>query len=202
MKKLIILGFLLISASSFSQSFTQNIIGRLTFGVKAGANYSNFYNANFDTEAIPGFHAGALVNFEMSKHFSIEEDFLFSSQGAKTKQNLFGNQTIKMYYMSVPILLKYSMTSGFYIESGMQASVLLKDVDAPLADGKFAQKVDMGVATGLGYQTKAGLGFGVRYIAGLSKVGDFKSSAINTDFRNSVGQASVSYTLKNRSERP
>jgi hypothetical protein len=40
-----------------------------------------------------------------------------------------------------------------------------------------------------------GLGFGVRYVAGISKVGDFQASAINPDFKTSVAQASIFYVF-------
>jgi len=194
MKKLLFLSFILVSVNCFSQGFGKGIVSRLTFGVKGGANYSDFSGANFETEGLVGFHGGALVNFKISDHFSIEEDFLFSYQGAKTKNNLFGDKTVKMYYLAVPIMLKYRPIGGLYLELGTQSSILLKKVDATV-DGKFAKPIDMGVAAGIGYQTKSGLGLGVRYIAGLTKVGDFQSSTVKSDFKSAVAQASIFYTF-------
>ena len=51
----------------------------------------------------------------------------------------------------------------------------------------------MAGAGGLGFQTRMGLGIGVRYIAGLSKVGDFHLSDVKTEFRTNVIQGSVFY---------
>ena len=189
MKKLIIFCFMLVSANCFSQRFTQNILKRLSFGIKGGANYSDFGNANFDTEGLVGFHAGALVNFKINEHLSIQEEFLFSSQGAKIKGNLFDEEKIKIYYMTVPILLKYRTNTGIYFEAGPQMGGLIKDN----IDGDFAKKIDVGVAAGFGYQTKSGLGIGARYIAGLSGVGNFQSSDIKPDFRNNVIQGGIFY---------
>ena len=193
MKKLILICFVLVSSHGFSQSFTQNIFKRLTFGIKAGVNYSDFVNTNFKTEGLVGFHAGGLVNFKLGEHLSIEEEFLFSSQGAKLKGNQLVEEDIKMYYITVPILLKYRTNSGIYFEAGPQVNSLIKDVDQSLVTDKFAKKVDFGVAAGFGYQTKSGLGIGARYIAGLTGVGDFQTSTIKPDFRNSVAQASIFY---------
>ena len=196
MKKLIILSIIVVSsANCFSQSFTKNLFKRLSFGVKAGANYSNFTNADFETDGLVGFHAGGLVNFKLNEHLSIEEEFLFSLQGAKLK-GVNDNESIKLYYMTVPILLKYRTNSGIYFEAGPQVGALMKeDLDKTLVDGQFAKKLDFGVAAGLGFQAKSGLGIGARYVAGLSGVGDFQSSVVRTDFKNSTVQASVFYVF-------
>ena len=194
MKKLIIFSFLLISVNCFSQGFVQGIVKRLSFGVKAGANYSNFTNANFKTDGLVGFHAGALVTLKLNEHFCIQEEFLFSTQGAKIKGNLFAEEKVNVYYMSVPILLKYRTNSGIYFEAGPQTNMLINDnVKKSEIDGHFAKKLDFGAAAGLGFQSKSGLGIGARYVAGFSDVGDFKSPTIKTDFRNSVVQASIFY---------
>ncbi|HEY8934487.1 MAG TPA: porin family protein [Cyclobacteriaceae bacterium] len=194
MKKLTIFCFLLVSVNCFSQGFVQGIVKRLTFGVKAGANYSNFTNANFKTDGLVGFHTGALVNLKLNEHFSIQEEFLFSSQGAKNKESVFGKENINVYYMAVPILLKYRTISGIYLEAGPQTNMLIKDnVNKSEVNGHFAKQLDFGAAAGFGFQSKSGLGIGARYVAGFSDVGDFKSPTIKTDFRNSVVQASVFY---------
>lgn len=63
----------------------------------------------------------------------------------------------------------------------------------------LAKSTDLSLAAGLGYHSKIGLGIGARYTAGLSKVGDFKPrNGINPDFKNSVIQLSIFYTLFNK----
>src|SRR5450631_513050 len=121
MKKLILICFVLLSTRSFSQSFMQGILQRLSFGIKGGANYSNYVNADFTTQALTGYHAGALVDFKLTKNLFIQEEFLFSLQGAKVRGNVFGKEDVKVSYMTVPILLKYRTNSGIYIEAGPQA---------------------------------------------------------------------------------
>src|SRR5882724_4948788 len=142
MKNLILICFVLVSSHCFSQSFTQNILKRVTFGIKAGVNYSNFLNTNFENEGLVGFHSGGLVNFKLGEHLSIEEEFLFSYQGAKIKGKQLAEENIKMYYMTVPILLKYRTNSGIYFETGPQVGTLIKDVDQSLVTGNFAKKLD------------------------------------------------------------
>lgn len=193
MKKLIFLSLLFTSANSFAQGPLKSILDRLQFGVKAGGNYSDFMNADFGTEGLPGFHAGAIVGFKINDKLSIQEEFLFSQQGAKLKGDFLGKQDIKLSYMSVPILLKYRTRSGFYIEAGAQSSFKIKEDVVGLSSGDFAKKLDFGAAGGLGYQSKSGFGIGARYVYGFSKVGDFQSPSIKSDFTNSVAQASIFY---------
>ena len=189
MKKLLVICFALVSTQSFSQSLFQ----RLSFGLKAGANYSNYTNANFNTEGIVGFHTGGLVNFKLTNSLSIQEEFLFSTQGAKVKDNVFGTENIKVSYINVPFLLKYRSNLGLYIEAGPQVGMRANDNVSSTQIGEFAKKLDLSAVGGIGFQSKSGFGFGARYIAGLSKVGDFQPSTVKPDFRNSVIQASIFY---------
>jgi len=165
----------------------------LSFGLKAGGNYSNYTNADFATEGIMGFHAGALVNFRITDHLSVQEEFLFSSQGAKMKNDLFGKENLNVYYLTVPFLIKYKTNFGLYFEAGPQTGLRLKEDTKGASFGDFAKKLDLAAAGGIGFQTKSGFGIGARYIAGLSKVGDFDISNVKTDFKTNVVQASVFY---------
>lgn len=107
MKKLIVLGLILVSANCFSQSLMKKITNRLDFGLKAGANYSNFMNAEFKSDALTGYHAGGIVLFRITNRFFIQEEFLFSYQEAKINDGVFAGQDIKNYYVAIPILVKY-----------------------------------------------------------------------------------------------
>jgi hypothetical protein len=181
----------LLSTKGFSQSFLK----RFEVGIKAGANYSNFTNASFPTDPLVGFHAGATVAFKITNNFLIQEEFLFSTQGAKIKGSEFDNQDLKLSYISVPILLKYRTNSGFYIEAGAQAGMKAKEQVKGLSAGDFAKKLDLAAVGGIGYQSKMGLGIGARYVYGLSKVGDFNASNIKNDFKNNNAQASIFYVF-------
>lgn len=193
-KNLLIVSVLLISGNCFSQSFFGQILERLHFGVKAGANYSNFTNANFNTEGLVGFHAGGIVGFEISDSFSIEEEFLFSQQGAKLKGGLLDGKDIKLSYVTVPILLKYKTPFGLFVEAGPQVGMLVdKDIKALGVSSKsdFAEQIDGGVVGGIGYQFKNGLGISARYYMSFTDVTKSTTPGINTDFQNNTAQASL-----------
>lgn len=196
MKKLFLFGFALLMVQ---MTFAQGLLHRFTFGVKAGGNYSNFSGANFDTEGLAGFHLGGTINFRISEKFSIQEDILYSTQGAKLKSgSMIPGKDIKLSYISLPILLRFQTKVGFYIEAGPQANMLIQDAK-DTGFGDFADKVDAGVAGGIGYHFQQGpvkgLGIGARYYQGFMDVGKFNSTNIAKDFNNSVAQLSLFYTF-------
>ncbi|WP_338839756.1 porin family protein [Flavobacterium ginsenosidimutans] len=191
MKNLFLLCIVLVSSSAFSQSF----FDRLHFGLKAGANYSDFYNADFDTEGLPGFHAGAIVAFDINKNWSVQEEFLYSTQGAKLKGGLTDGKDLKLSYISIPIVVKYKTSFGLYFEAGPQVGILASEDFKEITnnDTDFAEKIDAGMVGGIGYQFSNGLGIGARYYMGLTDVSKTKSTTINTDFQNHMSQVSLFY---------
>lgn len=192
MKKLFLIGFVLMTTQGFSQTFMSSLWSRLHFGLKAGANYSDFRDADFDTEGLVGFHAGGIVAFDITKNFMVQEEFLFSTQGAKVKKDLFGKEDLQISYITIPILLRYRTNMGLYIEAGPQAGMLIADVKDTSYD-KFADKVDIGLAGGLGFRFGSHVELGARYYYGFTDVGKFDSPVITKSFKNNTAQVSLSY---------
>jgi len=192
MKKLLFAALLLSSSHLFSQGFQ--------LGIKAGANLSNFTGGDFsnvDKKALVGFQAGAFMGFLFGDHLSLNPEVLFSSQGAKFK-NAGSDENFKLYYINVPVLLKYRFTGGFYLEAGPQVGFKVSESIPNSTIKTFAKNLDLSVAGGLGFHSESGFGIGARYAAGLSKVGDFDASqGVNPDFKNGVISLSVFYTLFN-----
>lgn len=195
-KNLFVGCILLVSCNSFSQSVIKSIGEHLFFGIKAGANYSNFTNADFDTEGLTGFHAGLLAGYKFNDHFAIQEEFLYSTQGAKIKGGLMDGQDIKLSYVTVPILLKYKTDFGLYLEAGPQVGILVDEDFTSLginSDTEFAEKIDGGAAAGIGYQFQNGLGIGARYYMSFTDVTKIKTAGVNSDFQNNTAQVSLFY---------
>lgn len=195
MKKLMTVCLIVLSTQAFSQGFVGRVAKRIDFGLKAGVNYSNFTDANFPTDPLVGFHAGGTIAFKITKNFMIQQDILFSTQGAKNKSDLFDKKDIKLYYVTIPLLVKYKTNFGFYVEAGAQAGMKVDENVKGLNNTEFAKKVDVGAVGGIGFQSKLGLGIGARYIYGLSKLGNFDVSNINNDFKNNNAQVSIFYVF-------
>lgn len=201
MKKLILAVILFASVQGYAQtttsdqSFGKKIMNKLEFGIKAGTNVSNFNNFGLPTDPLIGFHGGLTVSYKFTDHLMVQQDFLFSTQGAKLKGGVLGRQDLKLSYFLVPITLKYRTSSGFYVEAGAQAGIKVKEQVVGFTGTDFAKKVDVAAVGGIGYQSKMGLGIGARYVYGLSKVGDVGNIFVNNDFKNTTIQASLFYVF-------
>lgn len=187
MKKLLLAAALLISVqSAFAQKFS--------IGPKAGLNISNYTGGDIESDALVGYHLGGIINYGFGKVFSLQPEVLFSTQGAKV--NNAGNKSdFKISYVTVPVMFKFKTNGGFYVEFGPQAGFRTSTNIPDQTINNFAKNLDLGAAAGIGYHSPIGLGVGVRYVAGLSKVGDFTGQDIDPDFKNSVIQASIFWAI-------
>ncbi|WP_345026869.1 porin family protein [Ravibacter arvi] len=189
MKKTILFFALLvgISGGAYAQGFG--------FGPKAGLNISNYTGGNVKTDALVGYHLGGMLNFGIGNVFSIQPEVLFSTQGAKI-DNQGAKEDFKVSYVSVPVMLKFKTSGGFYIEAGPQASFKTGEKIGSQTIDSFAKNLDLAVGGGIGFQSKIGLGIGGRYVAGISKVGDFTTMGnVNPDFKNSIIQLSLFWMI-------
>ncbi len=166
-----------------------------SFGPKAGLNISNYTGGDFQSDALVGGHLGGLLNFGIGNSFSIQPEVLFSTQGAKI--DVAGQKRdYKTSYVTLPVMFKFKSRAGVYFEFGPQAGFRTSDDIPDQTIDQFAKNLDISGAVGVGYQAPFGLGFGLRYLAGLSKVGDFQpGNEINPDFKNSVVQFSLFYAI-------
>jgi len=187
MKKLLLAAALLISVqSAFAQKFS--------IGPKAGLNISNYTGGDIESDALVGYHLGGIINYGFGKVFSLQPEVLFSTQGAKV--NNAGNKSdFKISYVTVPVMFKFKTNGGFYVEFGPQAGFRTSTNIPDQTINNFAKNLDLAAAAGIGYHSPIGLGVGVRYVAGLSKVGDFTGQDIDPDFKNSVIQASIFWAI-------
>jgi hypothetical protein len=178
-------------------------------GVKGGLNISNFTGGDFSSiskKALVGIHAGGYIGFGIGHNLWIQPELLISSQGATLSQGVPPKDTTyKMTYLAVPLMLKYHADGGFFFEAGPQFGFKMSENNpSDQSISSFAKGLDLAVAAGLGYQGKSGLGIYGRYVAGISKVGDFSSSnasQLNPNFKNGTIQFGIMYSLVKRKKK-
>ncbi|MXN89930.1 outer membrane beta-barrel protein [Flavobacterium sp. Sd200] len=182
---------ILLIAAMFAGSFAMQAQG-IDFGIKAGANFSNF-NGDIDSDGITNFHAGAALELNLIPTFSIQAEGLFSTQGGKAVYEVDGAggvaQDFKLDYISVPVMAKfYLLPDRFSLMAGPQFSFLVNE-----AEEQFKAKTfDLAAAGGVELKIFAGLFAQARYTIGLTDVyGD--SENVNLDAKNAVFQLSVGY---------
>lgn len=152
-----------------------------SYGIKAGVNFAGFRgDASDDFNVLTGFHVGALAELEIFKHLSLQPEFLYTHQGAKTKDNDY-----ELNYLTLPVVAKIYFTDSFNVQAGPQFGLLISESDSvePLESKTY----DFGVVGGLEFFIADGLFVNARYNAGLSRLSD------NLDLKNSVVQISVGY---------
>ncbi|MEI9944791.1 MAG: outer membrane beta-barrel protein [Chitinophagaceae bacterium] len=181
MKRLLLILSLFVSSFTFAQ--------KIQFGVKAGANISNFTGGDFknvDKKALIGFHGGPYLRISFL-NIALQPEATISTQGARI-DSVSGSYDWKVTYVNVPVMLQVKLSPLFYIEAGPQFGFKVSENSG---DQTF-NDMDLAIAGGLGIRTGGGLGLGARYTAGLSKVGDFDASSnIDPDFKNGVVQVSL-----------
>jgi hypothetical protein len=186
MKKLILILTLLAG------TFAMNAQG-IKFGLKAGANFSNF-NGDIDADGITNFHAGGVLELNIIPMFSVQAEGLFSSQGGKAKYDADGvvgvAEDINLDYIAVPVLAKfYILPDRLSLMAGPQFSFLVND-----AKEEFnAKTFDFAVAGGVELKIIAGLFAQARYTIGVNNAFDDAGTGVDVDAKNAVFQLSLGY---------
>ena len=189
MKKIIIACFVLASTGVSAQ--------RITGGLKAGVNVSNFTSGDFENvekESLIGFHAGGYLNFKLIGPLSLQPELLVSTAGAKYEIAPGEKRDFKLTYLTVPVMAKFTSPGGVYFELGPQVGFKLGESIKDETIDNFAKNLDLSAGAGVGFKLGP-IGIGGRYLVGLSKVGDFDNSDVSPDFKNSVLQVGISLKL-------
>ena len=168
-----------IALATFSIANAQDI----SYGLKAGLNYSNwsFSNDGPEFDSRLSFHVGGVVEFGLSEKFAVQPELLYSSVGAKmdysSSPTRVASDDYLVYaldYLSIPVMAKYYVAEGFSLEVGPQIGILLSakiKYDGESEDVKeLFKSTDFGAGIGAGYKMENGLFINARYVLGLSNV--------------------------------
>ena len=111
-----------------------NAENKFSFGPKAGINSSSFRGSeanNFDSKV--GFFAGGFCDFELTNHFMLQMEILYTTKGAQKEYTdsfsagaeQFSNTTITqkydLKYIEVPLLIKYKPFKGSNVDFNLFA---------------------------------------------------------------------------------
>lgn len=108
MKKLLSL-ICVIALVSAAGVTTANAQSPLNFGLRAGLNFANYNDLeDGDLDSRTGLVVGGYLNFKIPMSpVSIQPEALYSQKGAED-----GGTTIKVDYLEVPVLAKFSFAPG------------------------------------------------------------------------------------------
>jgi hypothetical protein len=167
MKKL----FCILSATVF---FTAIINAQTThFGLKGGLNSSSVKVTNgADYSSKIGFHLGGLAHIHVARHFAVQPEIVYSTQGGKDGDNF----KLNLNYINVPVLLQYMFDEGFRLQTGPQLGFLTSsktksgNVEVDIRDQ--IKSTDFSWVFGASYLFPQGIGIDLRYNLGISNISD------------------------------
>lgn len=189
MKKKII-GLVLVLGIGSSYANAQGLVAKLkeklTLGVKAEGNYSNFILSDMDgaeSKLGIGGSIGTFIKFDITKNFAIQEDIMFSYSSSKLK--IDGDEDTYQYFgTEVPIYLmgQWATPTGGRIYAGVGPyfgvgiSAKLKDSDVNLykkVDGDTPMtRFTTGAAAQIGYEFPCKLQINASYKIGITNALD------------------------------
>lgn len=147
-------------------------------GVKAGANLNKIDGQSFDQGFNFSYHAGAFAEIDFAKRWGIQPEVIWSQTATKPATNLDAIYTtlptnVKLDYLMVPILLRYSPIGLLSFVAGPQFGVLINKNENLLSNGQQAFKSgDFSMVMGAQVNLKVLRIYG-RYNIGLQNINDF-----------------------------
>jgi hypothetical protein len=189
------------------------------FGLAGGINMAklSYDNAAAGTEEhVTGhtsFHIGGFVNIPLGSMFKFQPGVTFSGQGADmgvtttstspTPTTFTTEYEQSLHYVNIPLVLQYQNPSGIFLELGAQPGFLVsakkKDISPGVTNAtevdnkKDFDGFDIGGVGGIGYLTRIGLGFNVRYNFGLANIIEEGQQKNGVELKNRVLAIGLTY---------
>lgn len=132
---LLAVAMIVISAASYAQVSDTDYREKLQFGLKAGANYSNVYDAEgeeFSADGKFGFVTGAFLGIPIGKYLGVHPEILFSQKGFKGSGRFLGSDYTfirTLNYIDVPVMLALKPVENLTLLAGPQYTFLVKRKD-------------------------------------------------------------------------
>ena len=211
--KRIVLVLMILMGCSFSQTKAQGLVQfikeQLSIGLKiegVGSNFilSNIPNVKSDMNVGGAF--GPYLKLELSKHFALQEDILFTYKSSKLKQNgVDGN--FQYFGTEVPFYAlgqwetndkdRFYIGVGPYVAMGLRAKDKIGGVDINLYNNDIGNvqsvwnRIEMGMGSLIGYEFKCGLQINASYKIGLTNV--LKDNIGNAKMHTSTASLGLGY---------
>ncbi|MDO6433483.1 porin family protein [Flavitalea sp. BT771] len=207
---------------------------QVQLGVKGGLNISEMLTSGNPITLVEGnaqnmryfpnttVHGGVFLSLPLGKKWVFQPELVYSSQGATARPEkdylVSATEDYRLGYLNLPLLIKYKLPVGFFVETGPQVGFLLSaktnetmvgDVNTVRYNIKNQLKsTDLSWTLGAGYCSPFNVGFDVRYNLGLSNINQATAEGLanapipNGTIKNSVVQIGVFYIFGKRTFNP
>ena len=178
---------------------SQAMMAQFHIGAKAGANIIKIDGKSFKQQFSYGYHAGGFAEIGLGGKLGLQPEVLFNQYATKVDsnfshvyQNVFKQGTVKLNYLSIPILLNIKVIGNFLsLQAGPQYSIMIQQSKTLLQNGANAFKNGDFAMVG-GAQVKlGGIRLDGRYVVGLNNINDIDNQEKwkSQGFQLSVGLA-------------
>ena len=179
----------------------QCILAQFHVGIKGGANITKVDGKAFKDEFRYGYHFGGFAEIGLGKKIQILPEVIFN-QSTTTLDSSFkviyqniinSNQSsVKLNYISIPVLLNYKLLGPIYLQAGPQFSILIDQDKNFLQNGADAfKKGDFSMLGGVQLKLSA-LRVTGRYIIGLNNINGIGNQ---DKWKNEAIQLSIGFAL-------
>ena len=162
--------------------FSSALMAQFHIGIKGGTNITKLDGSSFKDKFAYAYHIGGFAEIGLGAKFGIQPEVLFNQYSSTVDssfnhiyQDVFtsGQSTLKLNYLSVPILLNYKLIGNFLsLQAGPQFSILMKQEKTLLQNGADAFKNgDFSMLGGVQLKLSA-IRITGRYFIGLSNIND------------------------------
>ena len=162
--------------------FSQAMMAQFHIGFKGGANITKIDGVSFKDKFQYGYHIGGFAEIGLGNKFGLQPEVLFNQVSTSVDsnykhvyQNVFNSNqsTVKLNYLSVPILLSYKLIGNFLsLQAGPQFGVLISQDKSLLQNGGDAfKKGDFSLLAGAQIKFSA-IRISGRYVIGLNNIND------------------------------
>ncbi len=182
--------------------FAQASMAQFNIGIKAGANITKIDGKSFKDEFRYGYHLGGFAEIGLGEKLSLQPEVLFNQFQTRVDTSFeavyqdavnFGDErSVKLNYLSVPLLLNYELGNALTLQAGPQFGILLNQEKNLVENGKEAfSKGDLSMLGGATINISK-LRFTGRYMIGLNNINDLDNQ---NEWKNQGFQLSVGFAL-------
>lgn len=215
---LLLIALTIASGSAVAQETTEKLLAEvktdyrdnLMFGLKAGTNYANVYDAQgeeFDNDAKFGFAGGLFLSIPIGKFLGVHPEIMYSQKGFHATGRILGSTydfTRTTNYIDVPIFVAIKPSKYVTVVAGPQYSYLLSQKDAFATGSTSATQITefnndninkniLSVAGGLDVNVRHAV-FGARVSWDITN-NNGNGTSTTPRYKNTYLQATIGYRL-------
>ncbi|MBK8612096.1 MAG: PorT family protein [Flavobacteriales bacterium] len=141
---------------------------RSGLGLKGGLQMATTRTAILSYDPVPGAVLGAYAPIWAGARLELQPELLISAQGSSIKPDEGTRQTLRLYYVQLPINMKVFMTNVLNVQAGIQAGrLIVANADHEDVTDRY-QRMDIGLNLGAGLDFARGMDLTLRYYSGLT----------------------------------